>query len=255
MERLVIDTNNYLHYHDTPWDTQVLGYKTNEIDEIVYSNEYQLNMLIEKFEGYCINQKYLFTNIRINPEDKILRKVLNQLGYFNAETSLLVERGTNSFNVDNSVRNLKFTLRDYNVNDLDELQSMANTIFNHGRFFEDPYISYEQAKLRNKNWSNDLLAKSNIYIGEINTTIFGFMALNVENNKAVLQLGGVKNSFTMYSYSFWYKIFLEIIDKYEVKRISGLVSASNIRILNLYSYFNFKISNTFFGYHKHRNLS
>ena len=253
MGEILLDANNFLNFQDTPWDSKVLSVKTNEITNIRYSNEDLLYKSIADFEKYCVIHKYLFTNTRINPDDQIIRKVLSDQGYLNTETSLLVDRVVNNFNTDD-IGNLKFSLREYEIQDIEELKAISFDIFNHGRFFEDPYISEEIARTRNKNWIYDLMATSKIIVGEINTTMFGFMAFRVEGNRASLQLGGVKNNFTIYSYPFWHKFFLELIDKYEVKYISGLVSASNIRILNLYSYFGFKFSKAYFGYHKHRNI-
>jgi hypothetical protein len=221
--------------------------------EYSYSNESQLYKLIYKFEELCLDKKYLFTNTRIKPENHILRRALTNFGYCNTETTILVERGTNNFNPDNILGKLKFTIRDYQIRDSEEIQSMAFNVFNYGRFHEDPYISVEHAKNRNKNWIIDLATSSKIIVGEINTTIFGFMAFSIEGNKASLQLGGVKSNFTIYSYPFWEKVFLEIKNRYEVQRISSTISSSNIRILNLYSSFGFKYSQTYFGYHKHRN--
>jgi len=255
MVELILDSNNYLIYQDTPWDARVLGFKTNEIKEIVYSDEKQLYKSLTEFEETCQTQKYLFTNTRINPDDQILRKALTEHGYFNTETSLLVERGINNLKFDVKLDNLKFVIRESKMPDLEELRMISFDIFNYGRFFEDPYISVENARIRNKNWINDLFNTSKIIIGELNKTIFGFMAFDVEGGKALLQLGGVRSNFSIYSYPFWYSVFLELIGKYEVRRISGIVSSSNIRIVNLYSHFGFKFSKVYFGYHKHRKLS
>jgi hypothetical protein len=255
MGQILLDSHNYLIYQDTPWDTKILGFKTNEIKEVVYSSEKQLYKTIVKFEEFCISQKYLFTNSRINPDDRMLRKALSEMGYFNSETSLMVDLSINNFKPINNFGNLKFLIREYSAQDLEELRSISFNIFSHGRFFEDPYISIENAKARNKNWINYLIDKSIIIIGELNTTLFGYMAFQLEGDRASLLLGGVKSNFTMYSYPFWQKVFLELINKFEVKHISGIVSASNIRIMNLYSHFDFKFSKTFFGYHKHRMSS
>jgi hypothetical protein len=255
MVNLILDSNNYLVYQDTPWDAKVLGFKTNEIKEIVYSDEKQLYKSLTKFEEACQSQKYLFTNTRINPVDQILKKALTEHGYFNTETSLLVERGIYNLKFDKNIENLKFSIRECKIQDLDELRVISFDIFNHGRFFEDPYISAGNARIRNKNWIDDLLKMSKIIVGELNNRIFGFMAFNVEGEKALLLLGGVRSNFSIYSYPFWNKVFLELISNYKAKQITGIVSASNIRILNLYSYFGFKFLKAYFGYHKHRKLS
>ena len=251
MGEIIIDSNNYLTYQETPWDSNVLGYKSNEIVCIKYSNESQLNKIIDKFEAFCLSQKYFFTNARINPDDQILRKSLSNMDYLNSETSLLVERGVKNFNPIN-VGKLKFTLRNYNPQDMNDLKSISYEIFNHGRFFEDPFISNENARIRNKNWINDLIVSSIIIVGEINATIFGFMAFKIDDNKVTLQLGGVKLNYSVYAYPFWSEVIKYLINEQNAKHISGIISASNIRIINLYSFFEFKFTDVYFGYHKHR---
>ena len=254
MGEIILNSNNYIIYHDTPWDARVLGCRTNEIKEIVFSSEELLHKLIIEFEEFCINENYLFTNTRINPDDKILRKVLSDQGFFNTETSSLIERNINNLKQDDIIKKVNFNIREYKPEDFEEIQSIAFDEFSYGRFFEDPYISIENARIRYKNWVIDLLTSSKIIVGEINSTVFGFMAFKVEGSDANIMLGGVKSNYAMFSYPFWYKFFLELNIKFEIKNVSALISASNIRILNLYSYFGFKFSKTFFGYHKHRNL-
>lgn len=252
MQKIILDVNNYIIYRETPWDSKVFGYNTNEIIEFVYSDENQLYKLIEKHEEICVTQKYLFTNTRIAPDDKILRKVLNDLGYFNAETSLFVELNTKNITFDESINKLKFSTKKINAEDIQNIEDMASTIFHHGRFFEDPYISIENAKRRNENWIDDLKNSSDIIIGEKNSVPFAFMALKINDDIATLLLGGVKENFKFLAYPFWLRIFLELINKHKIKKIVSVISASNIPIINIYFYFGFKVTKCFFGYHKHR---
>lgn len=255
MQKIILDTNNYINYQDTPWDSKVLGYNTNEITEFVYSTEDQLYKLIEEHEKICNEQKCLFTNTRINPEDKILRKVLSNVGYLNTETSLIVELNTKNLKFDESINKLKFSTKYFNKEHIPNIEDMASTIFFHGRFFEDPYLSIDSAKARNRNWIKDLENSSSIIVGEINSGIFGFMAFKIDNDKATLILGGVKDNFKHLAYSFWLRIILELKNEHKIKKIIGVISASNIPSINIYSFFGFKVTHCFFGYHKHRKLA
>lgn len=254
MQKLELDTHNFIIYQDTPWDSGVLGYNTNEILEFVYSNQNQLHKLIEKFEETCIKQKYLFTNTRVSPEDKILRKVLSDLGYLNTETSLVVELNSKNLKFEERINKLKFNLKYSTTEDVEIIKDMSSDIFNHGRFFEDPFISVASARMRNKNWINDLKNTAAIIVGEKNSVAFGFMAFKVIEDKATLLLGGLKENFKLFAYPFWLNVILELIDKHEIKKITGVISASNLPVINIYSYFGFKVTGCFFGYHKHRHL-
>lgn len=254
MDMLKISNNNYLIYRNTPWDKKVLGCNTNEIIKIVYTSEKKLCKIIENFEELCLNNKVIFSNIRLSPEDLILRKVLLKYNFMNVETSLLVECGPKNLKSLKHLSRLKFLVRYIENRDIEELQSIAFNIFHYGRFFEDPYINQEIARTRNKNWINDLTKTSKILIGEINKNIFGFMAFNVEYNGIILLLGGVKSDATIYAYPFWDKILTELKNQYDFRNISAVISANNLSILNLYSFFGFKFSQSFFGYHKHRDL-
>lgn len=254
MQKILLDNDNYIICQDTPWDSKILGYNTNEITEFVYSNEGQLHKLIQEYEKKCIQQKYLFTNTRIAPGDKILRKVLSTVGYLNTETSLIVELHTKNLKFDESINKLKFSTKYFKSRDIPDIEDMASSIFFHGRFFEDPFISIGDAKTRNRNWIKDLENSSNIILGEINSGIFGFMAFKMDNDVATLILGGVKDNFKHLAYSFWLRIILELKNEHKIKKIIGVISASNIPSINIYSFFGFKVTNCFFGYHKHRKL-
>lgn len=251
MEGITLDSANFLNYRNTPWDSKVFGYSTNEILEIKWSNEETLNTMLNSFEDICSNNGVMFTNFRVHPNHFQVRKALSELGYINVETSLKVERRMNNFKPENyKIGRLKFELIKYSGEFKRDLQAVSFEIFNHGRFFEDPNISKEHANIRNRNWVNDLIKGSKIYLGLINSHVVGFMSFNIINERATLQLGGVKHP--IYAYPFWLRVFSEIIDKYNASHVSGMVSASNLRILNLYSFFDFKFSETYLGYHIHR---
>lgn len=252
MRTLKFDDLNYIHYNHTAWDQKVLKYKTNEIVKITYTDENKLKDMLSNFEDICYKDKFYFTSIRVDVNEATLRKALSKQGYINIETSLLVERKLGDIRVDKNIDALKFDLMRAKKEDEERLKVMTCEMFNYGRFFEDPLISEEKARERNKNWIVELTKNSNVLVGKIGTIIFGFMAFKIDREKVILQLGGLISSHYLFAYPFWYRILVELRDNYCTEYVSGLISASNIRVLNLYSYFGFKFTKAYFGYHKHR---
>jgi hypothetical protein len=113
-------------------------------------------------------------------------------------------------------------------------------------------ISPDVAKLRNSNWIDDLSKKSKILVGEKDNVIFGFMAFKNDEPYSSLELGGVNFVYSYLAYSFWYRVF-EYLKNKNIKSVRAMISAHNLNVINLYSYFGFKFTNSYIGYRKIRD--
>jgi hypothetical protein len=77
------------------------------------------------------------------------------------------------------------------------------------------------------------------------------MSLKYTDKTINLEFGGVDSNFSHLAYSFWYRIFKQL-ESENITHINALISANNIGILNLYSFFDFKFKNSYMGYRKIR---
>ena len=251
MQTIKINELNYISFDDTNWNSKALGYDTNEIYDIEF-NSIDLGFeLISQFEKYCNDNKIKYTSLRIKPDSKLKKELLEKCGYISVETSLYVTNTIKNIKTNNFLEKFSFSIRECTIDDVDTVKKIASTDFNYGRFFEDAMIDTKSAKIRNSNWIDDLLKKSKVLVGEYNGNVFGFMSLKNTNKTINLEFGGVDSNYSHLAYSFWYRI-LKQLENENITHITALISANNIGILNLYSFFDFKFKNSYIGYRKIR---
>ncbi len=253
MKNITIDESNYIKFDDTEWNSKPLGYETNEIYEIEFNSSDNGERLLNTFESYCIENKIKYTSLRINPDHRIKKQVLENFGYVNVETSIIVENNLKNIKENKVLEKFKFSLRKFKEDDINHIKTISSTQFNHGRFFEDPMILSEVAKIRNSNWIDDLSKKSNLLVGDKDGVVFGFMAFKNNNESVNLELGGINLEYSHLAYSFWYRIF-EYLRNQNNKSVNAMISSHNLNVINLYSYFDFKFTKSYIGYRKLRTL-
>jgi hypothetical protein len=254
MQTIKINDSNYISFDNTEWNSRALGYLTNEIYDIQFDSIELANELFNQFETNCLDNNIIYTSLRINPNSKIKKEILERFGFINVETSILVNGSLKNVKENKILSKFKFTLRECEDTDVNTIKQIASTDFNHGRFFEDHIIDVGVAKVRNSNWIDDLRKKSKVLVGEYDGVVFGFMALKANNLIVNLELGGVDSKYSHLAYSFWYKIF-EYLKNENNLSVNALISAHNISVINLYSFFDFKFKESYIGYRKLRKTN
>lgn len=251
MQTIKINDSNYISFDNTEWNSRALGYLTNEIYDIQFDSSELADELFNQFEDNCLDNNIVYTSLRSKPDSKIKKEVLEKFGFINVETSILVNGSLKNIKENKVLSRFKFILRECEDADVNIVKQIASNDFNHGRFFEDPMINVDVAKLRNSNWIDDLRKKSKVLVGEYDGVVFGFMALKTNNQTANLELGGVDSNYSHLAYSFWYRIF-EYLKNADNLSVNALISAHNINVVNLYSFFDFKFKESYIGYRKIR---
>ena len=252
MKSIEINKNNYISFDDTDWNTKALGCKTNEIYNIEFQTTENGKELLNKFEENCLNNNITYTSLRITPDSRNTKQLLEDFGFVNVETSIFVNNNLKNIKKNKILNAFKFVVRECEAADIDNIKSIASNQFKHGRFFEDSKIDTNVAKLRNSNWIDDLYIKSKILVGEYDGILFGFMAFKSNSRVTNLELGGVHSNYSHLAYSFWYKVF-EYLKTEGNLSVNAMISSHNIGIINLYSFFNFKFTQSYIGYRKLRN--
>ena len=251
MQTIKINDSNYISFDNTEWNSRVLGYNTNEIYDIQFESIELANELFTKFQTNCLDNNITYTSLRMKPDSKPKKELLERFGFVNVETIIFVNSTLKNIKENKVLSKFKFVLRECEDDDVNSVKEIASTGFNHGRFFEDPMIDTDVAKLRNSNWIDDLRKKSKVFVGEIDGVVFGFMALKNNNQIVNLELGGVDSKYSHLAYSFWYRIFEHLTNENNLS-VNALISAHNISVINLYSFFDFKFKESYIGYRKLR---
>lgn len=253
MDLIKIDDSNILHFRPTPWDAKLIGKPSNEILKIIYTDGEKLNSLFQKFESYCLKNDVKYTVCRVVANDKIARKYLHNNGYYFAESSLEVTK----INVQKSDFAGKMrlpVLSPMKAVHLPQIKKIAIEDFHHGRMIEDPFLDEKKGRKRSENWIDDLWNQQNDkFVWERGGQVIAFTFQKVfnEEGRAQVILAGVRGQESMLAPIFW-ATFLDKIKQCKVERIENIISASNLGVLNLYIHFQFKVTQTFFGFHKLR---
>jgi len=234
---------------DTPWNEKSLQVKSNEILNVIYTEENQLDSLIDQFEENCVNNKVQLSVCRTN-NIELIEKLLH-IGYLKCEISLEVFSSLRNF--EKYPTKGKITIAEYNQVYLKEIKAFAYNDFHFGRFLEDVNIEKHLARKRTELWIDDLNNDPtiNCLLGMAKEKFIGCMFYKVFDNKVELILGGVKNSYAHLAQEFW----MEVINRLSfANSIASVISASNPSIINLYSELGFKFRKSVIGLHKHRNF-
>jgi len=252
MNTINLDNNNCITFHNTIWNDFVLGFKSNEILNLQFDSIESGIKILDMFESQCIIDNIKYSAIRIHSNSRDSKFLLENSGYSNIETSIKVQTTLTKFNKNPFFEKFNFTLESASDTDIELIKNISTNEFKHGRFFEDAYIDTKISEQRNINWIDDLYKKSNLIVGKKNNKVFAFMAYKITNSDVNFELGGVDSNYSHLAYPFWYRVMMDLKNN-GMESINALISANNINVMNLYSHFEFRFSDSFIGYRKFRN--
>ncbi len=245
----------YLSYLLTPWDSRALSVKTAEFkihpesetfhDSTHYVHNWE--QLSTKLENKNVQLSYG----RIGSQYKKVISDAQTNGYRITEVSHTVSINKLQMWQAPAAFSKTFALDIASQNDLPAIQEIAVKNFKYGRFAEDPSITEEKNKTRQRLWINDLIKQETIFIKKIQNSTIGFMAISRPSNigQVDLILGGVRDTYPVMVYRFWVSI-IEQLKREGVKSVKTLVSASNIGVINLYARLGFLFAGCDFGFRK-----
>jgi hypothetical protein len=253
MTRVSLDSANVLEYRDTPWDQRVLGYNTNEILSIEYNSDEKLRRLLQLFEADCLERGVLFTVSRIDASRVQLKTIMHQHGFYLAEISLQLLKTDMQQSNFSSEKKLNLKLEKPQDRDFMQMQEIARDDFHFGRILEDPNIEPQNARARSFHWIEDLRRQQKeFWVIRQNEHVIGFWIQQVEDTKASLILAGTAEKASMLALPFW-KMCLQDLQSRNVQEVRTLISAANVRAVNLYRHLEFKFERSLLGLHRMRN--
>lgn len=245
---LKLNNNNFIVSVNAPWDGGPLEKSASNITTFFAEDEPKAIQLLELFESKSKGIGY--TSIRTNSKNTHLINALAKTGYSMTEIALEVSIPLSKIIIDD-VLFPKFTFGEATLEDYKTISKYSTKYFNHGKFHEDPLIDKKLADIRNINMVKDTTKQYTTYLGKVNNSVIGFMILKISNGTVTLILGGMHEDYTHLAYPFWNRVFVECKNM-NVKKITTTISAANIPIINLYSKFGFKFTQSFHGYRKFR---
>jgi hypothetical protein len=249
MEKIWFDNNNYIEFRLTKWDTNSLGMNTSEIVGFNCDSIINGEKLVSLFEKFNVANKIVFTYGRINANDRMYRQILLKNKFYQAEVSYEIMKN-NIQKYSNKLPIVSLIPFDGDLDKLNEIKLISKDSFDFSRFHDDVTVEMDLARNRYWNWIDDLvIQKKEIYYIESKNKVVGLHVQEIKENHANLILTGSAKGKSEISIPIWHSAILNLKER-GVEKCSTLISASNIGVLNLYIYFQFKITSCLIGYHK-----
>jgi hypothetical protein len=236
--------NSHLDYRFNPWDHESTGLKISEILDFQLGDHFV--HVYDQYKKYCIANNIDHSMARISSKDQQVKLTLSSFGFLNVETTYEIScRAKNLKNI--NTKDIKNKTLETEC-DISDLQSLASSIFDYGRFSEDVLIGKDLANKRYGHWAKQLcesgVSRKFLFSKD---ELIGFMFYDVQGSEVKLILGGLSRSYSHLGQKFWSQVFLSIPNDCI---ISTSISANNLGVLNLYSRFGFNFNNSLAGYHK-----
>jgi len=240
-------------YRLTPWDTKSLGFKTAEILAIDYTlAEDSVLSELDIILTELTQKEVKFVYVRVDGQFLQLRKILQEKGFYFAECSQFLSK--NKIQRYERAKNLpNLSMSEPLENDIQLIKDFARDSFKFSRFHEDKTIAIEKANLRYYNWIDDIRDQNlDIKIFKSNDKIIALSIQenNPNNTQAKLVLAGCGLGSEIYALSLWNEI-IDYNKSKGIRKLTTVISASNIGVANIYSYYGFKVDKTLFGFHKY----
>lgn len=250
MQKIEIDNENYLTFRPTPWDERLFGFGTNEIMEVKSKHPEIVDELLRLFDQHNRENGVKFTYTRIDAESLLLKKKLQDFGFYYAETSFCLARKKFQQAVSQVKQHNLLLLEKPCEDDFLQIKEIAKNDFSHGRFHEDPNIEFPRAQQRYVNIIDDQkMLGRNFLVYKRNGKVLAFHIYFSSGDKCELILSGTKREKSMLSYYLWASL-LEELKRDGIDEVTTMVSAANIHVMNLYSFFDFSFMKTLVGFHK-----
>lgn len=239
-----------ISYRPTPWDTRAFGFKTAELTFETNQDQKSLTERYLQLENELLQNEIRFIYTRIDGQDFELRKNLQELGFYFAESSL--EIAMTKVQKFTKLRLPPLQYLDATKEDIPTIKLIARDTFNYSRFHEDATIDKSLARSRYFNWIDDLVhQKASFKVAYSGKVLIGFniQKEDSENRTANLVLAGCDDGQQVFVLSLWNEI-IEHNKAQGIQKIETLISTSNIGMYNVYAHFGFKVEKTLFGFHK-----
>ncbi|WP_353233655.1 GNAT family N-acetyltransferase [Diaphorobacter ruginosibacter] len=220
--------NEFHEFIFTPWDSAVFGVPTFEIGEL----SHDLLLRASKETGHY--------TIKVDPLTP--KELLHEFGFYYCDTLIEPVCEIQSFV---SYPNDHVEIRS-NVA-LEDLLSICDGAFQHGRFHRDFNLKSSCADARYNNWLCQLHKSGKVYGLFYEHELSGFIA--VENGKLLLHAVSINQRGRGLAKYLWSPV-CEMLFNQGINRITSSVSTTNLAVVNLYSRIGFTFRHPLDVYHR-----
>ncbi len=242
--------SHFIEVRPTPWNDAVLAKKTCEIvDGCPDCSDF--NALLPSAIDFIKQAGFEYVQARVE-HVREKRHLLELAGFYYAELSYELSFRNpkrHLFARDLSSRLLLVPVQ--SQQDIALIKTMARDDFKHGRMLEDLRVDYTAAQQRTANWIDALACSPfELFLAKHGDKAVGFHAQRPSLNGHELDwiLTGTCAEYSMLSVPLWQAAF-KLAQHRDIQKITTLISAANVGVLNLYNSFPFHIDRALCGYH------
>lgn len=249
MQRLTYH-NALLECRRTPWDERIFAFPCAEITTLQAIEFQEASALLRQFDAWARQEDINFAYGRFEPS-VVNKKALYGAGFYFAEASYRLHHARIQYSqaLDELIRP-GLRLAPAQSADFPVMQEILAADFEHGRIHEDPWVQRSEAADRYRYWLLDLQAQAyTILAYQLKGQTIGLHIQRNHSDSTEWILTGLKRSHALLGASLWADV-LKWNRERGVHKVSTLVSAANIPILNLYKRLDFQFESLWLGFHK-----
>jgi hypothetical protein len=246
-----------------PWDSAIFGLKMGQVPLLIHegmnkNSRAVLHLLVDELLKRCRSQGFRHLNIRVDADDLALVQVLEQHGFYLADTIvtyIFIPRRQ-------KLPHFKYIYktRVYREEDRDEVFNVAKQAYKNfiGRYHADPHLSDECAGRLYEQWADRLLAgglAERIIVAERQGKIIGFLGYRMKRD--ILEATGIKvvggglggclpEGFGAYI-AILEEAMREGMHRYDMQDFETQIN--NINVVRIYQKLNFEYARAKYTYH------
>ncbi|MCI3195399.1 GNAT family N-acetyltransferase [Bacillus sp. HU-1818] len=235
-------------YKYSLWESQMLNKQVMNVKQLAANSRGQLKQLFQAFYTARQAEGTDFIFVRIPAEDIGAMQVMQQLpsSYFVGSLIKLTKPAC-LYGED-----APFELSTPEPGDTDEICQLSQGAFTKSRYFQDPYLSHEEANRIFHEWTrNNVNGRADINIvAKQKGEIIGYLQGLSRGEEFVLDLMAVKPGFEGKGIGF--HLLADIIEQSERlqhKTITAGTQLHNVRAIRLYERMGFTAAQSFYHYH------
>lgn len=252
MEKIELDSGNFLTFRRNEWDEKVFGCGTVELLGLQYDTPQKAATLLERFD--VMNRK-LMTGVattRIDAADKIAKDILQDAGFRYIETTMLFTLNTlHKFSRPAGTGTLVVPVSPPSDADFESIRRIARDAFGFSRYHEDRRIPEILARERYYRWIDDLRRQDKQFLCyKAGAEVVSFLAYHVTGGKEVELILAGSDSGKGFATPFFWISFLDQLKSEGYRKAKAMVSAANTQVVNLYAICGFRVHKSFMGFNK-----
>ena len=236
-----------------PWDTEIFGFPVGTYQpgeaKAVHAG---LGAMGERLLVWAAANRVELVSCTVAADDRIWRAVLPALGFTCVEQTLDLTFRVQAYTASPPTRPVRLAT----VDDVPEIEAIAEHTFRHGRYNADPRFPPDLADRRYRHWVRSACLSTSpadrVYVVGEPGQVKGFFQLRLAEDRAEVGIMGVAESAKGSPAALDLMTGMQLdLKALGTRWITAKISAGNTRVINLVAYFGYRFRNAQATFHWH----